>query len=195
MKIMKLPMFVLLCAVIACGGCTSQKCTHATPAPSAYQPQKLPAFTPVQPSGPAEMSPAPVAQAATNVTANTAPAPTPVASSDVLELKIEHMSVQKATVPNGTVTLRKTVTTQTVTQPVDIAHDEYAIEHVPSNAAPSTPFEIKSLSVPLSREDVQAVVTPTVKELIRLKKTTVIQKTNITAVVRDENVEMSRESK
>ena len=104
-----------------------------------------------------------------------------------VELKTEAMSVSKETVSNGEAVIAKVVTSQNVTQETPLNVEDVVIEHVqPGNALPATPFGEVVATVPLNREQAAGVVTPRVKEIVRIRKTTNVINTNVVGVVRDE---------
>lgn len=133
---------------------------------------------------------------------------TPAVESDALELKKETAQVEKQTVPAGQVRLRKVTTTEKLSLPVTLTHDEYVIERVPVGDAerlvprnrihrehviqranaPTQDFGDKQVSLTLQKETATVTIIPKVVETVRLKKVSVKTTTNITATVRTEAV-------
>jgi len=111
-----------------------------------------------------------------------------------LELKTEDLTVQRATVSNGSVLIRKVVEAKDISIPVDLAREEYVVERIPAGGPPTTPFGDgqMEINVPLTRQTATPVITPRVIEVIRIKKTLHTDQQNVTGRVRTETVDVTK---
>jgi uncharacterized protein (TIGR02271 family) len=123
-------------------------------------------------------------------------------SAMVIPLHEEKVNVGKRDVDSGQVTIRKTVTTKTVSQPVELRTEQLSIEREPagaqnsaadaSGAAFGQPFEEKSVTIPLRSE--QPVVEKTTVKTgdVIARKQVQINKQNVQEQVRSEDIQVDR---
>jgi len=131
---------------------------------------------------------------------NQAPAQTQTTGNEtVIPLQREQMQVGKQEVSNSAVRVRKTVKTQTVTQPVTIRQETVTVDRVPAgqnpappNTAPGTalnqPFQGGEITIPLREEQpmVQTKVVPSGSVVIHKQETS--RPINVQGQVRSEDV-------
>ncbi len=117
------------------------------------------------------------------------------ANEVVVPLEREQASVGTQDVNNGAVRIRKTVRTQTVTEPVQIRQETVTVDRVPAGSAQqtgsattalNTPFQGGEITIPLTKEQpvVQTQVVPNGSIVIHKHETTTPM--NVQAQVRSE---------
>lgn len=109
-----------------------------------------------------------------------------------LELKTETLSVDRKTVSNGAVRIRKYVVSEPQTVSTTVRREELSIERIPASGVPTTPFgEAEAvIEVPLTTETVSAVVTPRVIERVRIHRVITNDQKDVTATLRTEKLEI-----
>lgn len=117
---------------------------------------------------------------------------TNVAEGERIELKAEDLTVDKRRVSNGAVRIRKYVVSETKSVPVEVCREDYVIERVPASGAPSTPWGTTEtyIDLPVTRDEVKAVITPRVYETLRIRKTVDCVTEQVSGVVRTEKYEV-----
>jgi uncharacterized protein (TIGR02271 family) len=134
------------------------------------------------------LSSAPVA-ASTTVTA--APAGGTVADADqMIQLRAERLSIDKVRVASGTVRIRKDVVTHQQNIDVPVMHEELVIERHPvtGSVAGGTIGDEKTITVPLSREEVKVSKDTFVTEEIDIGKHAVTNTEHVANTVRHEEL-------
>ena len=119
---------------------------------------------------------------------------TNVAGGDTLELKAEDMTVDKRTVSNGSVRVRKYVVSEQKSIPIEVCREDYVVERIPASGAPTTPWgggEVV-IDIPLTRQTATPVITPRVYETLRIRKTLDCVTEQVTGTVRTEKFEVLR---
>ncbi|HWQ93212.1 MAG TPA: YsnF/AvaK domain-containing protein [Clostridia bacterium] len=139
---------------------------------------------------------------------DTTPATTQETKSVVIPLHKEQVQVQKREVENGTVTLRKTVKTETVNQPVELRTETVTIDRRPAEAVGGTadesgtsslqssaqgqPFQQQEYTIKLKREEaqVQKEVVPAGQIVAETQVQT--KQTNVQTQVRTEDISIDK---
>jgi uncharacterized protein (TIGR02271 family) len=113
----------------------------------------------------------------------------------VLELKKETATAQKTTVSNGKAVIRKNVITEQVSVPVQTRREEFTVEEIADDAAPTTSWgEAQTVfELPLTRESASIVITPRVYKRVKINKTATVDQGAVTGSVRTENVEVVKQ--
>jgi len=112
-----------------------------------------------------------------------------------IQLSEEELRVGKRQVEVGGVRLRKVIRTETVNQPVELAHEEIVVERVPAGAAKpgERAFSEQEVYIPLRREEAVVQKEARVREEVRARKQTDVERQNVSGTVRREDVEVERE--
>ena len=115
----------------------------------------------------------------------------------VIPLHEEQVKVGTRSVDTGQVTLRKTVTTETVSQPVDLRKERLIIEREPAGAEAKssrvgTPFEAQSVTIGLREE--QPVIEKTTVQTgqVVAKKNAYWNKQTVQQEVRHEDIQLDK---
>lgn len=128
-----------------------------------------------------------------------------VAGDEILiPLHAENLKVGKRQVDNGTVRLRKTVKTETASQPIQLRREKVTIdresfENAQRAAAAGQPnvagalFEEKVIVIDLTREEPVVEVEPYLSSRVVAKKSATTEQQNIQRQVRFETVEVIKE--
>lgn len=106
-----------------------------------------------------------------------------------LVLHKDSLVASKAVVPNGKVVVKKVIKSEVATAPVDLAVESYVIQRVAANGQTSTATEV---SLDLSKEVGVASVVTQPTEVVRLVKTTSVEKASVSATLKTEDVEISK---
>ncbi len=116
------------------------------------------------------------------------------AESRTIRLKEEEVKVGKRTVEAGGVRLRKVIRTETVNQPVELAREEIVIERVPSSERSTSDenFSEEEIFIPLRREEAVVQKEAHVREEVRVGKKKEIDRDQVSAEVRREDLEVER---
>jgi len=114
-----------------------------------------------------------------------------------IPLSEEELKVGKREVEAGGVRLRKIVRTETVTQPVELAHEEVVIERVAAEGvgakAGAEAFSGKEVYIPLRREEPVVQKESRLREEVRARKEANVEQRDISESVRREDVEIQHE--
>jgi uncharacterized protein (TIGR02271 family) len=115
------------------------------------------------------------------------------ASSSVIPLYKEDLAVGKRTVDAGTVSVKKVVKTETVSQPVELRHEEIEIERVPAGSetasAPSgNAFQDQDTVIHLTREEPVVEKRTSMSGQVVVKTRSASEQKNIQEQVRTEDV-------
>jgi stress response protein YsnF len=78
-----------------------------------------------------------------------------------------------------------------VSQPTPLNVEDVVLERTPASGQPTTQFGEVVATIPLQREQAAGVITPVVKEIVRVKKVTNTINTNVVGVVRDEQATLT----
>jgi uncharacterized protein (TIGR02271 family) len=108
-------------------------------------------------------------------------------------LSEEEVKVGKRTVSGGEVRLQKKVSREPVNVPVELKHEDVAIERVPAHetrSAGKEPFQEEHVEVPLSREEPVVEKETRVTGGVRVRKTEGIEEETIQESVRREDVDI-----
>lgn len=112
-----------------------------------------------------------------------------------IELKAEDMTVDKKTVSNGAVRIRRYVVSEQKSVPIEVCREDYVIERVPASGQPTTPWgegEIV-IELPMTRQVATPVITPRIYETLRIRKTVDCDTEQVTGTVRTERFEVIRQ--
>jgi uncharacterized protein (TIGR02271 family) len=110
-----------------------------------------------------------------------------------LQLKREEMVVGKREVPAGGVRVRKVVRTDTVDQPVELAHEEIVIDRTEGGSVAEVgdaEFREEEIYVPLKREVPVVEKQTRVDEEVRVRKEVRTERQDVSGAVRREQVEV-----
>jgi len=112
-----------------------------------------------------------------------------------MELSEEELRVGKRQVETGGVRLRKVIRTETVNQPVELAHEEIVIERVPATGGQPSgeAFSGQDIYIPLRREEAVMQKESRVREEVRATKRTDVERKDVSGTVRREDVEIEKE--
>ncbi len=155
-----------------------------SPVPDVKVPSAEAANTPLAPPRP-EPSAAIASQPA-------APA-RPAAEEGSMFLSEELLKVGKKVVDAGGVRLRKVIRTETVTQPVELSHEEIVIERIPAQGTQPAAVEAfleKEIYIALHREEPVVQKESRVREEVRCRKQPHIEKRTVSDSIRKEDVEV-----
>jgi len=112
-----------------------------------------------------------------------------------LNLAREEFLVGKREVQNGSVSLKKSVKSEDVSQPIQLSREEFFIERTPLAEAPSqgSAFQEEEFRINLSRQEPQVTIRSYVDQVVRVQKT--VEKDNriVSGQVRKENLEITSE--
>ena len=128
-----------------------------------------------------------------NVWQESAPVlPASALDKNALSLRREEMVVGKTVVDNGGVRLQKVVSTQVVSQPVELKREEYTVDRSPVSTSEPTEadFSQKEIRLSLSREEpvVGTRIEPT--EWVRVRKQIHTDTQTVSGTIRKENIEV-----
>jgi len=116
----------------------------------------------------------------------------------VIPLHEEKLNVGKQNVDAGQVTIRKTVTSKTVSEPVELRKEAISIEREPAGAQTSSdaafgqPFEAKSVTIGLREERPVIQKTTVTSGRVVAKKHIEMNKENVQGEVRSEDVQVDK---
>lgn len=115
-----------------------------------------------------------------------------------IQLHEEELKIGKKSVDAGGVRLRKIIRTETVNQAVELEREEVVIERVPvsevrEGAMEKGTFEAKEIFIPLRREEAVVSKEDHVREEVRARKATKMEKQQISETLRKEDVKVERE--
>ncbi len=130
---------------------------------------------------------APICLAATPI-----PASTVEMNKDNVELTREEMIVGKRQIDNGAVRLRKVVTTQDASQPVDLTREEYTVSRTPlaDQAPQDASFTPRQVKLDLVREEPVVGTQNHLTEVVRVRKQTLTNTQVVTGTVLKEGFEL-----
>lgn len=115
-----------------------------------------------------------------------------------IQLHKEEMVVGKKDVSNGGVVIRTVVTTENVSQPVELQREEYVIERVPASEATAnqnqTAFQGQEIYIPLTREEPVATKRTLVTEKVEIGKRIETDHQTVSTPVRSEDVQITKVS-
>lgn len=118
-----------------------------------------------------------------------------LAAGETLELKAEDMTVDKRTVSNGSVRVRKYVVSEQKSVPIEVCREDYVVERIPASGQPTTSWGGGDvvIDIPLTRQTATAVITPRVYETLRIRKTVDCVTEQVTGTVRTEKFEVIKQ--
>ncbi len=122
--------------------------------------------------------------------ATTAAVPVATEGDQTIQLRAERLSIDKLRVASGTVRIRKEVITQQQNVDVPIMHEELVIERHPvtGGTVGGTIGDEKTITVPLSREEVAVSKDTFVTEEVEIGKRAVTNVETVTESVRHEEL-------
>jgi len=120
---------------------------------------------------------------------------TNLVAGETLELKAEDLTVDKKTVSNGSVRIRKYVVSEQKSVPIEVCREDYVVERIPGSGAPTTQWGESDvvIDIPLTRQTATAVITPRVYETLRIRKTLDCVTEQVTGTVRTEKFEVIKQ--
>ena len=114
------------------------------------------------------------------------------AQSSVIPLYQENLDVSKRTVDAGTVRVKKIVNTETVSQPVELRHDEIVIDRQPASdsggAVSANAFQERETVIHLTREEPVVEKRTSVSGQVVVKTKSASEQQNVQGQVRKEDV-------
>lgn len=115
-----------------------------------------------------------------------------------MPLHEEEIKVGKRTVEAGGIRLRKIVRSETVQQPVQVKREDIVVERVPSRGErepAGKAFEGEDVFIPLRREEPVIEKETHVREEVRARKTSDVERETVRGTVRKEDVEVEDQRK
>ena len=112
-----------------------------------------------------------------------------------MELKAEDMTVDKRTVSNGAIRIRKYVVSEQKSVPIEVCREDYVVERVPASGQPTTAWGEGEtyIELPLTRQVATPVITPRIYETLRIRKVVDCDTEQVTGTVRTERFEVIRQ--
>jgi len=113
-----------------------------------------------------------------------------------IPLSEEDVKIGKRSVEAGGVRLRKIIRSETVNQPVELQREEVIIERVPGGAGETgtaEAFSQQEVYIPLRREEPVVQKESRIREEVRARKESHVERQNVSEQVRREDVEVEKE--